>query len=491
MKPLSRLYAKLALAMLLLFISLGGALILVVNDTSEKVSLEITQRINRDIALHAAEDMPLISQGVVNETALKELAHHVMFINPIVEVYLLDAGGKVLSHALPYESVLLDRVDMAPLRAFMAGQQALPIFGDDPRSPGQRKVFSVSPIVEDGATVAYLYTVLNGQDVQGLRESLQDSYNLRVGTANIIGSLLVAVAAGLLVFALLTRRLQRLVAAVRIYREGSFRERIKLPLRKPARDEVDELGHAIVDMSERIENQFEALQQVDSTRRELIANVSHDLRTPLSSMQGYLETIMVKPNLSEEEKQSYLQTAYKHSRRLNQLVGELFELAKLESGSMEPDWEQFRLMELVQDLVQDYELQARERGVTIALECEDVDISVYADIGLIHRVLENLLENALRHVDKQGKITLRVRGDEQKVWIEVADNGDGIASHEIPHIFDRFYRPTSEQPETGHGLGLAIVKRIVELHRSQVQVSSELHKGTAFSFWLPYSPQNA
>ncbi|MFB3079280.1 MAG: sensor histidine kinase, partial [Lysobacterales bacterium] len=166
---------------------------------------------------------------------------------------------------------------------------------------------------------------------------------------------------------------------------------------------------------------------------------------------------------------------------------ELFELAKLESSTVEPDWEQFPLMELVHDLVQDYELQALERGISIAVECENVDISVYADIGLIHRVLENLLENALRHVAKQGEITLRVRGDEHKVWIEVADNGDGIASHEIPYIFDRFYRPASEEPQTGTGLGLAIVKRIVELHRSQVQVSSELDKGTAFSFWLPYS----
>jgi signal transduction histidine kinase len=298
----------------------------------------------------------------------------------------------------------------------------------------------------------------------------------------------VAIVAGLLVFAVLTRPLQRLVAAVRVYREGSFRGRMSLSSRQPPRDEIDELGQAIVDMSERIEHQFGTLQQVDNTRRELIANVSHDLRTPLSSMQGYLETIMVKTDLSEAERQNYLQIAYKHSRRLNQLVGELFELAKLESDTVEPDWEQFRLMELVHDLAQDYELQATERGVSIVLECEDVDISVYADIGLIHRVLENLLENALRHVDRQGEIHLRVSGDEHKVWIEVADNGDGIASHEIPHIFDRFYRPASEEPQSGHGLGLAIVKRIVELHQSQVQVSSEIDKGTAFSFWLPYSP---
>ena len=481
-----KLYSKLALATLMLFIALGGVLIVISAKTSEMYSLEITQHLNRDIALHAAEDMPLLVNGEINEKALKELAHHVMFINPIVEVYLLDTAGNVLSHALPYDTVLLDRVNMDPLHAFMAEQQALPIFGDDPRSPGQQKVFAASPIMENGEVAAYLYTVLNGKAHDSLRESLRSSYNLQVGTATIVASFVLAAIAGLILFALLTKRLQRLIEAVRIYRKSSFQGRIEVPTPTVQRDEIDELGMAIRDMSQRIENQFTALQEVDSVRRELIANVSHDLRTPLASMQGYLETILVKAqDLSEDDKNHYLNTAYKHSRRLNQLIGELFELAKLESATVEPNWEQFRLMELIQDLVQDYQLQASERAITLAVHCDDMDITVFADIALIHRVLENLLQNALQHTEQGGEIALKVRQEEQKVWLEVADNGVGIASHEIPHIFDRYYRPDTEQAQSGHGLGLAIVKRILELHRSQVDVHSELNRGTAFSFWLP------
>lgn len=243
-------------------------------------------------------------------------------------------------------------------------------------------------------------------------------------------------------------------------------------------------------MSERIENQFAALQQVDNTRRELIANVSHDLRTPLASMQGYLETVLVKAEeLSEDDQKLYLQTAYKHSRRLNDVIGELFELSKLESTNVEPEWEEFPLMELIQDLVQDYELEASDRQISLSAHCEDIAITVYADIALIHRVLENLLQNALRHTSAGGDSALNVRGDEQKVWIEVVDDGEGIAEHEIPHIFDRFYRPDTNPSQAGHGhgLGLAIVKRILELHRSQVAVRSEVDHGTAFTFWLPHT----
>ena len=222
MRPLYRLHSKLSLAVLLLLIALGGVLLSATSTISERHSLEVTQRLNRDIAIHAAEDMPLFQNGEVNQQALKDLAHHVMFINPIVEVYLLDPGGRILSHALPYETVLLEQVNMAPLRAFMAQSQELPIFGDDPRNPGEQKVFSISPVLSGGEPAGYLYTVLNGRSYQSLRESLQDSYNLRAGAQTIIGSLLVAVLIGFLIFSLLTRRLQSLMSNVRQYRDSSF-----------------------------------------------------------------------------------------------------------------------------------------------------------------------------------------------------------------------------------------------------------------------------
>lgn len=488
MSILSTLYSKLALATLVLFVLLGTVSVYISTKTSEIYALETTQRINRDIARHAAEDMLLLSNGVVNEAALKELAHHVMFINPIVEVYLLDARGRILSHASPYHSVLMDKIDIAPIHQFIDARAALPIFGDDPKNPGKKQVFSVSPIKERGKTVAYLYTILNGQRYQSIRQSLHDSYNLQVGTTTIVISVLLAAIAGLLVFAFLTRRLRRLIDVVRIYRKSTAAASADDFLEKKPRDEIDELSQAISSMSTRIDKQFIALQEVDNTRRELIANVSHDLRTPLASLQGYLETILIKADsLSDGEKKNYLETAYNQSKRLNQLINELFELAKLESAGIEPDWESFALMELVQDLVQDYELQASERGIILEVRCDKMDLTVYADISLIHRVLENLLKNAIEHSRSGGEIIITLRSDEKKAWLEIADTGKGIASHEIPYIFDRFYRPSTEQPDTGNGLGLAIVKRILELHRSSVAVQSEIDKGTTFSFWLPQS----
>jgi signal transduction histidine kinase len=490
---------------LLLFSGLGAMLIYTTSSTSAKHVLEVTQRLNRDIAIHAAQDMPLFQNGQVNKSALKELAHHVMFINPIVEVYLLDLDGNILSHALPYETVLIDSIDMQPLRDFMTRSHALPIFGDDPRNPGEKQVFSISPVMSEGKPAGYLYTVLGGRDYAGLRDSIVTNSNLRAGAQTIIGSLLVAIFIGALMFFLLTRRLQKLLKEVRDFRDNAILRGVSLnsdagtaaanknellttaSSRQPT-DEIDELGIAIHAMSERIDQQFQALEISDGMRRELIANVSHDLRTPLASMQGYLETLLLKDDeLSKAKKTQYLEIAHKHSRRLNDLIKQLFELSKLESKAAEPKIEPFILMELVQNTMQNFELKARERNIELRAACADNNLVVVADIAMIHRVLENLIDNAIAHTPHDGKIMLNVSRDENHARIEVKDTGRGIASHDVPHIFDRFYKPEEDTSYSGerNGLGLAIVKRIIELHQSSVNVYSEVEQGTAFVFWLP------
>lgn len=480
-----RLYLRLAVAMGLLFVLLAGALIWISTVTGERHALETTQRVNRDIAVHAAEDMPLMEGGTVNQTAVKELAHHVMFINPIVEVYLLDTNGNILSHALPYGSVLRDRVDMQPLQRFMQSDAQLPLFADDPRSVSGQKTFSVSPIADNaGDTVAYLYTVLNGKKHESVQQALTESENLRNGVLTIVAAVAAALLCGVVLFFLLTRRLHNLSTAVRQYREGSYQGQFNPPQVASKPDEIDELALAIHDMSQRIDRQFDAQQEIDRNRRELIANVSHDLRTPVSSMQGFIETVLVK-DLSTSERRDYLETAHKHCIRLNKLIGELFELSTLESGATEPEWERFPVMELIQDIIHDHELVAQERGITLSAEATTQHVEVYADIAMIHRVLDNLISNALKHTGNGDTINIRVANDADRVRVEVIDSGDGIAARDIPHIFERYYQPDTERQSTGHGLGLAIVKRIVELHRSQIAVRSERDTGTEFSFWLP------
>jgi signal transduction histidine kinase len=255
-----------------------------------------------------------------------------------------------------------------------------------------------------------------------------------------------------------------------------------------ARDEIGRLGATFKQMADRISAQMRVLRQTDALRRELVANVSHDLRTPIASLHGYLETLLLKDGqLSRQEQQQYLEIALKHSSRLATLVAELFELAKLDAEDINLQREPLALGELVQDVILKSQLAARDAGVTLQSDIPEGLPLVLADIGMIERVLDNLIDNALRHTQSGGTVKLSLSRHPGCVELQVTDTGCGIAQADMHRIFDRFYRSerTGTGKANGAGLGLAIAKRILDLHGSAISVQSELDVGTTFSFSLP------
>jgi signal transduction histidine kinase len=466
---------------------LGVTVLWVAQLTSEMYSQEVTQKLNGSIAMYVTQQQQLISNGVVNQGAMDVLAQRTMTINPTVEVYLTDPSGKIISHVIPANEVTQKRVSLKPIQQFLSGEATFPIFGDDPRNKGVEKVFSVSPVMENSEVVGYLYAVLGGKKYDSLKTAVEQSYILQMGAITIIGSLILAVFAALTIFFFLTRRLRALRTRVENF-QADYHGNSDLLAPLVIRDEIDQLSASFHEMARHIRQQFEALESLDATRRELIANVSHDLRTPLASMQGYIETLIIKgADLPEETKKQYLETAYKHSQRLNSLIAELFELARLDSGAIKLNAETFSLSELVHDCVQDFSLAISEKEIDVTIESDIENCYVNADIALIQRVLQNLLDNALRHTPPQHNVTIRIKDSDARAVIEIADTGRGIAKHEIPHIFERFYYSPQNQPrdKINSGLGLAIVKRILELHKSQIAVKSEVDQGTSFTFELP------
>jgi signal transduction histidine kinase len=248
-------------------------------------------------------------------------------------------------------------------------------------------------------------------------------------------------------------------------------------------------------MAARIEEQICELEDQDRLRREMVANVSHDLRTPLTHLQGYLETMMLKEeSLEPEERREYLEIALLNAKRLGRLVADLFELAKLDAMSEPLARESFPVGELVQDVAQKYHLPARERGVALDADFEGGSAVISADLGLVERALENVLDNALRFTPEGGRIHLTIKPpgpDDRWLNIEVEDTGSGIAASELPLIFNRFHRgdsPENGEERRGAGLGLAIAKRVVELHGGSLHCESRVGTGTTFRFELPTSP---
>ncbi len=490
---------KLAATLLLLLTVLAAVVLVYGASTTRHYVEEVEQRFQFELAAHLVDEEPLFDSGDIDPAALENVFHTLMVINPRIECYLTDPTGRLLAWNAPEGSVQLERVSMEPIRAFLEGAP-LPLRGDDPRHPDSPKIFSVAPITIPSPSTGseelqgYLYVVLAGELYASVADRLASSYILRESL--VMALLVVGVTAliGVLLFRFLTRRLRSLDQRMSAFGQGDFSERDRLPAGPPPGpsgipDEIDRLDDSFRRMAERIGDHVEQLSSTDRLRRELVANVSHDLRTPVATLRGYVETLLLKDRaLPPEERRLYLEITLAQSERLGRLVEELFELARLDSGDIALEREPFSIAELVQDVTQKFSLRAQECGVTLSTDLETPVPAVVGDLRLIERTLENLIENALRHTDGGGVVKVVVSPEERGARVVVSDDGCGIPAEDLPHIFNRFYRGSQEAASssrgTGSGLGLAIASRVIEMHDSSIDVRSEEGRGASFSFAL-------
>lgn len=225
-------------------------------------------------------------------------------------------------------------------------------------------------------------------------------------------------------------------------------------------------------------------EELETLRKELLANVSHDLRTPLSSIQGYLETVLMKKDtLGPEKLERYLAISLKNTEKLKSLVDELFDLSKLESKDRKLALESFSIAELALDVASSFKIKAAEKGINLTEEIPQSLLHVKADIALIDRVLQNLLSNAIKFTDIGGQIAFKLEDQPNHIRISVKDTGVGIAEDDLSKVFDRFHtRPSGKT--IGTGLGLAIVRTVLEAHNSSFAIDSKVGIGTTFWFEL-------
>ncbi len=488
-----RLSNKLIFTMLALMLMLSASFICYAILNTPMFLQELNQQLNLKLAANIVREKNLMIDHRVNDEALQSVFMGLMVVNPVIEVYLVDAEGKLLAWSAPDGVVKRRYIDMAPVKEFLSAGMHSPILGNDPRDLGRDKVFSAAEIKQNGQLQGYLYVVLGGQAYDSVVELLESSYMLRLWAGAIGISLLIASLAGFVSFRVITRRLKHLADGMEQFKQHDFKKSINLPARFDGRpgDEIDQLGATFREMSERIIQQVKQLEHNDTSRRELIANVSHDLRTPLASLQGYLETLDLKAeSLTDEEKQNYIHIAWQHSERLRKLISELFELSTLENQGAQLHFEPFSMSELIQDVTQKFQLEAKKKNLKLASYIPDKAALVSADIGLIQRVLENLIENAIKYTPAGGQIGISLIHGGNRVATSITDTGQGIPAADLPHIFERFYRVDKHRNEDGTGLGLAIAKRIMQLHNSSIDVASQPNAGTTFSFALPSAQFN-
>ena len=486
MKIGKSLYWRISLSFLFILLLLGLAYILITAVAADRYFKETTQRLNAHVAESMLQEVTPFIDGQVNEEAVGKIMHSMMAVNPSLEVYLVDPEGEILWFVVFAKDVKLNRINLDPVKKFISNKGDGYVLGDDPRNPGKSTIFSTTEVKENGILMGYVYMVLASEQYDNITSNLVSSYWLRIGTNAFILTLLAAFTIGLVLIWLVTKNLRVVIQTFKRFEEGDHKARIP---EKQMKGELAVLSRNFNNMADTILRNIDELKEVDSLRRELIANVSHDLRSPLAVIHGYIETLMIKEDkISSEERKKYLQIILDGSDRLKNLVADLFELSKLDANQIKLRKEKFFINELIADAAQHHQVLAEKKSISIDSEISRSLPMVEADIKLMERVIQNLLSNAIQYTPENGKVKINVKKLDDAVAVEMENTGQGISEQDLPHIFDRYYKVSKEKTGIeGTGLGLAIVKKILDLHQIPIQVKSKVGEFTSFSFSMPYS----
>ena len=252
-------------------------------------------------------------------------------------------------------------------------------------------------------------------------------------------------------------------------------------------DPIKRVNEEVIEWANDQKQEISQLRATEQYRKEFLGNVSHELKTPIFNIQGYIETLLDGAMDDEEVKVLFLQKAAASAERLNTLVNDLLDISKMESNAMKLKLSEFDITELVRDVFESYQKQANERSTHLIFkeDCEH-PYKVLADKERIRQVLNNLIGNSISYGKEGGTTSIGLYDLHQNILIEVSDNGEGIEAEHLPRLFERFYRTDKSRSRNsgGSGLGLSIVKHIVEAHNQKIEVVSKLGKGTTFSFSL-------
>ena len=371
---------------------------------------------------------------------------------------------------------------------------------------GQQVQNPLHGLVGDGSAISAYYVCepiydngqSNGKIVGALFAIMSDNYTTTSPPANFLNSVdlaiiitsigiaLIAILISLFLARSLTKPLKSLTTAVEHMQDGDYTQRVDAP---NSQDEIGHLSHAFNAMASTIETDVTELKRQDELRRDLIANIAHDLATPLTSVQGFSEALADDVITNAQVRQETAQLIGREIQRLRRLVGDMQNMTSLESGRLQLDLAPLDLYALVNETLEVVGFECEQVGITIHNKMSPTLPLVLADGDRVTQVLLNLLDNARRHTPDGGMITIDTKPENQYLTVSISDTGIGIDPADLPHIFERFYRADRARTTTtgGSGLGLAIVKAIITAHNGTIRAESQPGKGTRIVFTLPIS----
>lgn len=330
---------------------------------------------------------------------------------------------------------------------------------------------TTSPIIVKGKTVAVVFAT------EPITANW-NSYARRLLEVFLTAAILALIVSFLTVYYLsyrLTRPLRQMSVAVKHYADGDFSYKVKVN----GRDELAELSEAFNTMAMSLSTQ-------ESSRRSFVANVSHELKTPMTTIGGFIDGIL-DGTISEDKQEYYLRLVSDEVKRLSRLVTSMMNLSKIEAGEMQINLRQFDISANIFKTLLNFEKKINDNNIEIVGLDTMQSITVNADEDMIQQVIYNLVENAVKFTPNGGYIFIKDYKDNEKTFVSIRNSGDGIERDELSKIFERFYKVDRSRSYDvkGAGLGLFLVRSIIELHGGEIKVESKVGEYTEFAFWIP------
>lgn len=495
--PRAAFATRLVLAMTVLLLAFGLLVGLLAHVTASEREQESLQRLSHGLARHIVEHWPQeitqLDPREADQAARDALLSMLMVVNPGIQVYVLDADGRVNAYLGEPGMVRQQQIDLGAIRAFLSGAR-LPLRGTDPMGSGIARVFSAAMFPRragDDRPPGYLYVVLDGQT----RDQVAGQASLwpvwRSAALAGLGALLLVALLGLFVFRRMTLPLRELGGEIRAWQLHPAAPGLAAPSKSRSGgrhgDEVRAISEAFNDMRQRIRMQNTREHQQTHTHQEMMAGVAHDLRTPLTALHGHLEALANDQPVESGLRERVLQAALAQSNKVRRLSQQLFELATLQSSDQVLHREVFRLDELVGDAVQKFELCQSPPAVLLAGDppgCLEFD----GDLHLIERALTNLIDNAVRHAPGCAPVRVSLRREGSYAQILVQDSGPGLPDELAQRLTTGMSMrdPPARRTRGGiGGLGLAIAQRVAVMHGGSLRPLPSGQGGTTLCLALP------
>jgi signal transduction histidine kinase len=417
------------------------------NWQKENIELRTKQSLHKELASHMRDDNPLMIGTDYNPKALKSIFHTLMLIGPDFEIYFLDSQGNITTHAAPEGAEIMGKVDLNPIKRFL-NDEPFPILGEDPRNRGEHKVFSVAAIEELGSTVGYLYVVIGSTRHDAIANAQVDTPYIALAGLVLVSILGFALGAYVLVKRSLLNPIERVTNQLQQQAEHDFRLQPDFTRQVP---ELVPIANSYQMMAKHIQQQFLQLEYQSSHRRQSLLQLSHDLKTPLSSVLGYLETW----RLQHPESDSLIDVAFRNCEKLSTQLHSLLDVARKEAPMPNYEYRPVDLVALMAECAETMQSQFARKEVLLKIDV-DSDIQTVGDKGLLERLVFNLLENALRHSPIGYEVYCQAHLSEDKSRIHFT-----------------FVNHIEKEAQGGSlGIGTKIVQSILMLHHSYLETST-------------------